>query len=64
MDIKTYILHCKSLTDRHALMVHQINRHNFSNVIWYTDHDANEQIDTDISDVYEGMRPEIFTQKV
>ena len=64
MDIKTYILHCKCLTDRYDLMARQIDRHNFSNVVWYTDHDANEQNDKDISDVYKGMRPKIFTQKV
>ena len=57
MNIKTYILHCKKLTERFQFMNQQMLDHGFTNVTWYTDDDASDQEGKDLTDIYEGIRP-------
>jgi hypothetical protein len=61
-NIKTYIIHCKRLTDRFDLMNKQLNENSFTDVVWYTDNDVPDI--KDLTGIYEGVRPEIFTEKV
>lgn len=63
MDLKTYILHCKVLTERFDFIQSQLDKHKFTNVEWFTDYDAADQKDEDLTGIYEGIRPE-FMRKV
>jgi GR25 family glycosyltransferase involved in LPS biosynthesis len=58
MNVKTYILHCKKLSNRFTFMNEQINTHRFTDVVWYTDHDASDQVGEDLNGIYEGVRPQ------
>lgn len=58
MNVKTYILHCKKLSNRFAFMNEQINTHGFTDVVWYTDNDASDQVEEDLNGIYEGVRPQ------
>ena len=58
MNVKTYILHCKKLSNRFAFMNEQINTHGFTDVVWYTDNDASDQVGEDLNGIYEGVRPQ------
>jgi len=63
-DIKTYIMHCKRLTDRFVHMNEQLHKHEFTDVVWYTNHDAEDQVGQDLTGVYAGVRPEVWNNKV
>ena len=52
MNVKTYILHCKTLTERLNFIQNQLDKHNFSNVEWFTKYDANELTEEDLKNFY------------
>ena len=64
MNIKTYILHCKDLPERKKFIEDQLDKNNFTDVTWYTDDDARDQRGKDLTGTYDGIRPEIFVEKV
>ena len=64
MNVKTYILHCKTLTERLNFIQNQLDKHNFSNVEWFTKYDANELTEEDLKNFYAGVRPEVYMSKV
>ena len=41
-DVRTYVIHCKSLVDRRLLMEKQLNEQGFKNVSWFLDYDGDE----------------------
>lgn len=45
IDIKTVILHCKTLSDRKQHMIHQMKKHAFTDYSFYEDFDGNELTD-------------------
>ena len=51
-DIKTYVLHCKTLSSRKEHILSQFEKHNFSNFELYEQFDANELSDNDIRKYY------------
>jgi len=48
VDIKTIILHCKTLPERKQNILAQMERHKFSNYSFYEEFDGNELTNTDI----------------
>jgi len=64
LNIKTYILHCKDLPERKKFIEDQLDKNNFTDVTWYTDDDARDQRGKDLTGTYDGIRPEIFVEKV
>lgn len=68
MDIKTYIVHCKSLVNRKESLINQIR--SFTNVEWYLDYDGDE-LTQDILEEwytpkhwYERFLPEFYGGKI
>tara|TARA_R110000868_G_scaffold45841_23_gene151867 strand:+ start:4598 stop:5269 length:672 start_codon:yes stop_codon:yes gene_type:complete len=51
-NIKTYVLHCKTLSSRKEHMLFQFEKHNFSNFEFYEQFDADELSDNDIQKYY------------
>ncbi len=51
-DIKTVILHCKSLRDRKVNMIQQMEKFGFTNYSFYEEFDGNELTESDISSYY------------
>ncbi len=63
MNVKTYVLHCKKLTDRFQFMNQQMSDHGFTNVTWYTDDDASDLEGKDLTGLYGFVREEILLEK-
>lgn len=51
-NIKTYVLHCKTLSSRKEHILGQFKKHNFSNFEFYEQFDADELSDNDIRKYY------------
>jgi len=64
MDLKTYVLHCKILAERFDFMKHQLSKYEFTNTEWFTDYDAADLEDADLTGLYAGVRPEEYMFKV
>ena len=64
VDIKTYILHCKSLSERFDWMSRQLEYHGIDDVVWYTDDDASDQSGQDLTGIYNGLNEDSFRSKI